>query len=339
MIRRVVSAAVLLGVGAALLVIAWPSLFGLSAAPVVAQLVSIRALSAALAILGALTLALVAVLWRGARRFLASLALLAVVFAGINVAVLSTRGFGNESFPTRAPAELSVLTWNTLGDAPGVDRITALVLNEQADIVVLPETSQEMGVEVAQRLRDEGRPMWVYSFAFDYIAKARSTTVLVSAAIGEYVVDDTVGNTTVLPSMVLRPVGHSGPTIIGVHPVAPLPSQLANWRADLAWIDDICRGEQVILAGDLNATADHFRTIPGDSGGALRLGLGDCLDAGLLTGNGAVGTWPTRLPPILGAPIDHIMVSDDITVTGFRVITSEDGSGSDHRPIVARIIL
>jgi endonuclease/exonuclease/phosphatase (EEP) superfamily protein YafD len=339
MIRRVVSAAVLLGVAAALLVIAWPSLFGLSAAPVVAQLVSLRALSAALAIIGALALALVAMLWRGARRFLASLALLAMLFAAINVAVLSTRGFGDESFPTRAPAELSVLSWNTLGDAPGTDRITQLALDEQADIIVLPETSQETGVEVAEGLRAAGRPMWVYSFAFDYIAKARSTTVLVSAAIGEYVVDDGVGNTTVLPSMVLRPDGHDGPTIIGVHPVAPLPSQLANWRADLDWINGICRGEQTILAGDLNATADHFRTIPGDSGGALRLGLGDCLDAGLLTGNGAVGTWPTRLPAILGAPIDHIMVTDDITVTGFRVITTEDGTGSDHRPIVARVIL
>ena len=37
--------------------------------------------------------------------------------------------------------------------------------------------------------------------------------------------------------------------------------------------------------------------------------------------------------------IDHIFVTPDITVTGFRVITTEDGSGSDHRPIVARLIL
>lgn len=224
MIRRVVSAAVLLGVGAALLVIAWPALFGLSEAPVVAQLVSVRALSAALALLGALTLALIAMLWPAARRFLASLALLAIVFAGVNVAVLSTRGFGNESFPTRAPAELSVLTWNTLGDAPGADRLTDLILDEQADIVVLVETSQGLGVDIAERLRDEGRPMWVYSIAFDYIAKARSTTILVSAAIGEYIVDDSVGNTTVLPSMVLRPDGHDGPTIIACTPSLPCPT-------------------------------------------------------------------------------------------------------------------
>ena len=338
MIRRFLAAVILVGVGSALLVIAWPSLFGLAEAPVVAQLVSVRALTAALAVGAAFTLALVAMLWAAARRFLAGLALLAMLFALVNVAVLSTRGFGDESFPTRAPAELSVLTWNTLGDAPGVDRIVDLVIAEQADIVVLPETSQETAVEITEATRLQGRPMWVYSFAFDYVAKARSTSILVSVDLGEYSVDDEVGNTSVLPSMVLRPVDGTGPTIIGVHPVAPIPGELSNWRTDLRWVESVCRGEQVILAGDLNATADHFRVVDPEAGVA-GLGFGDCLNAGLLTGNGAVGTWPTRLPPLLGAPIDHVFVTPDITVTGMRVITTEDGSGSDHRPVVARLIL
>lgn len=338
MIRRFLAAAILVGVAAALLVIAWPSLFGLTEAPIVAQLVSVRALTSVLAIGAAFTLALIAMLWAGARRFLAALALLAVLFAGINVAVLSTRGFGDESFPSRAPAELAVVTWNTLGDAPGADRIAALVIAEQADIVVLPETSQDTAVAVAELTRLQGRPMWVYSIAFDYVAKARSTSVLVSVDLGEYTVDDTLGNTSVLPSMILRPVDGTGPTIIGVHPVAPLPGELENWRNDLRWVASVCRGEQVILAGDLNATADHFRVVDPEVGPA-GIGMGDCLNAALLTGNGAVGTWPTRLPPLLGAPIDHVFVTPDITVTGMRVITTEDGSGSDHRPVVARLIL
>ena len=338
MIRRFLAAAIIVGMAAALLVVAWPSLFGLAEAPVVAQLVSIRALTTVLAIGAALTLALIAMLWAGARRFLAALALLAVLFAAINVAVLSTRGFGDESFPTRAPSELSVLTWNTLGDAPGAERIADLVIAEQADIVVLPETSQVTAVAIAELTKLQGRPMWVYSIAFDYVAKARSTSVLVSVDLGEYAVDDSVGNTSVLPSIVLRPVDGSGPTIIGVHPVAPIPGELENWRTDLRWVESVCRGEQVILAGDLNATADHFRVVEPDAGVA-GLGMGDCLNAGLLTGNGTVGTWPTRLPPLLGAPIDHVFVTPDITVTGMRVITTEDGSGSDHRPVVARLIL
>lgn len=338
MVRRFLAAVIVVGVAAALLVIAWPNLFGLAEAPVVAQLVSVRALTSVIAVAAAFMLALVALLWAGARRFFASLALLAMLFALVNGAVLSTRGFGDESFPTRAPAELSVLTWNTLGDAPGAERIADLVVAEQADIVVLPETSEETAIAIAELTREAGRPMWVYSIAFDYVAKARSTSVLVSVDLGQHEVDDTVGNTTVLPSMVLRPLEPGGLTIIGVHPVAPLPGELNNWRADLRWVDGICTGERVVMAGDFNATADHFRTVDA-SAGVAGLGFGACRNAGLLTGNGAVGTWPTRLPPLLGAPIDHVFVSGDISVTGMRVLTEFDGAGSDHRPVVARIIV
>lgn len=338
MIRRFFAAVIVVGVAAALLVVAWPNLFGLAEAPVIAQLVSVRALTSVIAVAAAFVLALVAVLWAGARRFLAALALLAMVFALINGAVLSTRGFGDESFPTRAPGELAVLTWNTLGDAPGAERIAELIVAEQADIVVLPETSQETAVAIAELTREAGRPMWVYSIAFDYVAKARSTSVLVSVDLGQHVVDDSVGNTTVLPSIVLRPLDPGGLTIVGVHPVAPLPGELENWRADLRWVDGICAGENVVMAGDFNATADHFRIVD-PAEGVAGLGFGECLNAGLLTGNGAVGTWPTRLPPLLGAPIDHVFVSPDITVTGMRVLTEYDGAGSDHRPVVARIIV
>ena len=97
-------------------------------------------------------------------------------------------------------------------------------------------------------------------------------------------------------------------------------------------------GENVVMAGDFNATADHFRIVD-PTAGVAGLGFGECRNAGLLTGNGAVGTWPTRLPPLLGAPIDHVFVSPDITVTGMRVLTEYDGAGSDHRPVVARIIV
>lgn len=338
MIRRFLAAVIVVGVAAALLVIAWPNLFGVSSAPIVAQLVSVRALSAVLALIGAFTLALIAMLWPAARRFLAALALVSVIFAGINVAVLSVRGFGDESFPTRAPAELAVLSWNTLGDAPGAERIAELIIAEEADIVVLPETSRDAAVAIAELTRREGRAMWVYSIAFDDVSKARSTSVLVSAALGQHQIDHEGGNTSVLPSVVLRPLDPSGITIVGVHPVAPLPHQLENWRADLQWLDSICRGEHVIMAGDFNATPDHFSAVD-PAAGTAGLGFGECLSAGLLTGNGAVGTWPTRLPPLLGAPIDHIMVTPDIAVTGMRVITTHDGDGSDHRPIVARVIL
>lgn len=334
MIRRSAAAVLLLGVGAAALVVAWPSLFGLAGAPVIAQLVSLRAASSLIAVMAAVALLIVAASWPGARRFLSGLAIIALAFAAINAAVLASRGFATDALPPPAEDEIVVVAWNTLGDATGPGAIADLAAAEQADIVVLPETTEETAVVVAEILREAGRPMWVHSLQFDpeLELKARSTSVLVSVELGEYARDDAVGSTTVLPSIVLRPIDGDGPTIIGVHPIAPVPGELANWRADLAWLDEVCRGERVIMAGDLNATADHFTAT--DDGP----GLGSCVDAGLVDGAGAVGTWPTRLPALLGAPIDHVLATPDLDITGFRVITTYDDAGSDHRPIVARLV-
>jgi endonuclease/exonuclease/phosphatase (EEP) superfamily protein YafD len=66
----------------------------------------------------------------------------------------------------------------------------------------------------------------------------------------------------------------------------------------------------------------------------VRLALREPITA---TGNAAVGTWPTSFPQLLGAPIDHVMATDDWEVVGFRVIGSRDGEGSDHRPVLAQL--
>lgn len=60
-------------------------------------------------------------------------------------------------------------------------------------------------------------------------------------------------------------------------------------------------------------------------------------DAGPATGAGAVGTWPTFAPALLGSPIDHVLATANWQVQGLRVIEAEDGAGSDHRPIVAAL--
>jgi endonuclease/exonuclease/phosphatase (EEP) superfamily protein YafD len=54
-------------------------------------------------------------------------------------------------------------------------------------------------------------------------------------------------------------------------------------------------------------------------------------------GTAAVGTWPTLLPPLLGAPIDPVLATPAWQPIGFRVIESADGAGSDHRPVVAQL--
>jgi endonuclease/exonuclease/phosphatase (EEP) superfamily protein YafD len=43
------------------------------------------------------------------------------------------------------------------------------------------------------------------------------------------------------------------------------------------------------------------------------------------------------MPALAGAPIDHVMATDAWTPVGSVVLTSMDGSGSDHRPLVVQL--
>ena len=333
MIRRILAAVVTLALAALLLVACWPQLLGLERVIGVAQLVSLRGLAAFVALLLAVLLTLIALIAPRSRRFLAGLGVLLFAFVVVTTGVLAVRGFGNGAFQTIADGDVVVLSWNTLGDAPGTDAITQLALEVEADVVVLPETSPDAADTVAEAMAAAGRPVQVLGVQFDVISKARSTMVLISDALGDYRVDDTVGNTTTLPSVVAVPADGDGPTIIAAHPVAPVPGEMSGWRDGLDWLAGRCADADanLILAGDLNSTIDHWASLGSD------VGLNACRDAARATGNAAVGTWPTRMPALLGAPIDHVLATDAWEVVGFRVIESHDGSGSDHRPVVAQL--
>ncbi|HEY0258499.1 MAG TPA: endonuclease/exonuclease/phosphatase family protein [Lacisediminihabitans sp.] len=333
MFRRLLAAVLILVVAAALLVLAWPQLFGLQQTVGPAQLVSLRGSAIAAAVILMIALGLLALLSRAFRRLGSSLALLLLAFALVSTAVLATRGFGDTAFQTKADSDITVMSWNTLGDAPGAQAIAELALSSDADIVTLPETSNQTAVAVAGLMKDGGRPMWVHTIAFDHISKARSTSVLTSTDLGAYSVDEKAGSTSTLPSVVLAPDDGSGPVIVAVHAVAPTPKELVNWRADLRTIAGFCAGRDVIMAGDFNSTLDHFAGL-GDGRSST---LGNCADAALQTKNAAVGTWPSSLPALLGAPIDHVMTTPDWRVTGMRVVQNLDGDGSDHRPIVVQL--
>lgn len=333
MFRRVLAAAILLAAAVVLLAVAWPQLFGLQKTAFVAQLVSLRGIAVACGILAAVLLFLVALLSSTVRRFAASLGLILLIFVAVGVVVLASRGFGATTFQAKASSDITVLSWNTLGDSPGPEEIAKLALSSGADIVSLPETTTQTAVAVAELMKAAGHPMWAHTFHYDLISKARSTSLLTGVDLGEYSVDTNHRTTQVLPTIVATPVDGVGPTIIAVHAVAPLPSELNHWKLDLTWLADACTGGNIIMAGDFNSTIDHMTglgTVPGAA-------LGKCFDAGTASGNGAVGTWPTAIPALLGAPIDHVMTTKQWTVTGMRVIESLDNAGSDHRPIVVQL--
>lgn len=333
MVRRIAFTATTGASAAILLLLIWPPAFDMQRAAGVAHIVSFRAIFALAALALAALLLLIFLVLRRVRLLAAVLAVQLLLAAAVTAGILSSRGFGSDAAPARGDAGIVVLSWNTLGGSPGVDRIANLAIELRATIVSLPETTEAQAQRIAARMAAAGLAMEVHSLTFSRSAKFSSTSVLTSLTLGRYTVDVSRGSTTILPTVVLTPDDRIGPTIVAAHPVAPVSGYFGAWKKDLNWLRGICTGANVILAGDLNSSLDHESGLENDAAATI----GDCRDAALATGNAAVGTWPTRLPALLGTPIDHVMATPNWKVAGFRVIDSLDKAGSDHRPITARL--
>ena len=325
---------VALAISAAILT--WPSFFRLERYFPIAQIIAFRG-PLLLAFVALLILALLLAIARPIRPFAASVAVISVVALVAGGTILATRGLGTDRLPEPTEASIRVMTWNTAGAATAAADIARVAVEMQADIVTLPETTIETGEQVAIAMRDLGNPMWAHHAQYpDTEWDAGSTTILISPRLGDYSViaasQDGSSNTSTVPSAVAMPVSGEGPIVVAAHAVAPRPTYMQPWRDDLQWLADQCAADDVILAGDFNATVDHMRALGVDGGT-----LGRCHDAAEETGNGAVGTWPTDLPALAGAPIDHILTTPSWTPTGSLVLTDLDGTGSDHRPLVVQL--
>jgi endonuclease/exonuclease/phosphatase (EEP) superfamily protein YafD len=333
MIRRILAAVVVLVIAAILLVALWPQLFGLQEEFGVAQVVSLRGWAVVVGGGLAVIVGIVALGWRAARRFLGTITVLLLVFALANLAILNSRGWASSTTKVQSTGQITVLSWNTRGGVPGAARIAALALAEHADVVALPETRQATGVAIATAMKQAGHPMWVLSAARGYVYGSHATTLLVSSALGKYSVDQSIGDTTVLPAVVARPDDGSGPEFVAVHSISPKPHEMRNWRSDLTALAALCTGPNTIMAGDFNATLDVLHSHSASQG----RDFGSCTDAARTAGGAATGSWPTSLPQFFGAQIDHVMYTGAWKVKSMHVVMSEDSAGSDHRPVVVTL--
>ncbi|MBS1905691.1 MAG: endonuclease/exonuclease/phosphatase family protein [Actinobacteria bacterium] len=321
-------------------IVTWPQFFHLEQTFPITQIVASRGVLV-LAYGAILLLALLLLFARPLRGFAASIAVVALLGGGASAAILALRGVDmTQALPQKSSSSVRVLAWNTAGEAVSADEIATTIVAQQADIVALPETTEAVGEDIALKLRDAGHPMWVHHVQYrPEITKGPDswqTTVLISPALGDYSVipssADGSSNTSSVPSAVVMPVDGEGPTVVAVHTVAPRQDEMAGWSEDLRWVADQCpAGRNVILAGDFNATLDHMGAL-GTAGGDL----GACRDAASRSGSGAVGTWPTSVPALVGAPIDHVMATAQWRASGSAVLPAGPG-GSDHRALITQL--
>ncbi|GAA4266961.1 endonuclease/exonuclease/phosphatase family protein [Frondihabitans peucedani] len=333
MLRRFVSFVLLLAIAAALFVVCFPQVVGLQRSYGFSQLLAFRGVLVVVAVVAAVVILLLALVIRPVRGFFGGLGVLLLVFAAVSAGVVVERGTGSTSFDAKKSGDITVVAWNTEGGAPGSATIAQLALAQHANIVSLPETQRKTGDEVAAIMKRSGVTMSVLTLAYDQRDTALSTTLLISANLGEYETSADKTTTPWLPTLVARPSDGDGPVIVAVHPASPVKSHMADWRAGLKYLSKLCSGESMIMAGDFNSTLDHQSGL----GATPSSSLGKCRDAAKVTSNAGVGTWPTNVPELLATPIDHVMNTSDYTVTGFKVITNQDSAGSDHRPIVAQL--
>lgn len=320
-------AALILG-GVAAWIVVWPQGIGIHRLPFIANVISLRGILA----LGFAVLALVAGAIAMRRRrwgVSAALAIALVTCSLGNGGVLLLRGWGGA---TAADGDLTVVAWNAYGGGASPESIARLVRETGADVMSLPETDSFAVAEVAGILGREGISMRHDTVAAAPGGETIPTSILISTALGPYARDASVRSTPGLPSGAWRSVDGTGPTLIAAHPMPPLPQVVDQWGEGLRWMAARCAEPNVIVAGDLNATVDHFAGL-GTGGGVI----GGCRDAAAEAGSAAAGTWPVRLPVGLAAPIDHVLVGNAWRVRSFTVLTGFDGAGSDHRPIVATL--
>jgi endonuclease/exonuclease/phosphatase (EEP) superfamily protein YafD len=342
--RRLVAILLVVVLAAVLTLVAWPELLGLQRAPVLALAVSFRGAAVVATVVVAVVLTAIGLVLHGLRRLLGVLALLLVAFAVVVSGVQLARGIGAPDLPVAQQYDVTVLSWNTLGDSVPAPVIARVAQENKATVVTLPETTAGRARQVAALLAAGGVRFQVFSSSQQAGIPSRSTSLLVADSLGDYRKVSGLGDTHSVPSIVVDPsAGQNAPRIVAVHTLAPYSPDPVDWRADLRWAAARCSERNVLMAGDFNATVDHFAglgTASTQHGAGLGTGAGQlrtCRDGALATGNAAVGSWPTSMPALIGTPIDHVLATPNWRFTGFRVLSDEDSAGSDHRPVLARL--
>lgn len=250
-----------------------------------------------------------------------------LIITAAHTVTLAERGLSSTDLPpdhgvthvSQGNGEITVMSFNTLGGETSMSSLAPLVAEYGVDVIVLVETGDASAHELAGILAAAGTPFTVHSPGIDqYQPEIKSTVILTSTALGEYVQVPALDTTW--SSVKIVPASGNGPQFLGVHPIAPSVGE-ELWRSELETVYAQCETmSNTVMAGDFNSTVDHMH--------AAGYACPSALDGFV----GAVGTWPTSTPAFLGAPIDNIF--SDLPSTGAMVVQAGD---SDHRGVIARL--
>jgi len=264
--------------------------------------------------LGVSLVLLCAFLWLRSPWFIGILA----VTVAINAVPVLPWYTGNDE--TGDGTEFKLLYANVLSSNTEHDRLISLLDAEAPDVVVLLEMSPEWLVAL-----DGLRSAYPYSYAearddnFGIALFSRLPLKSIS-----HFDSPPLGYPTIVASL---DVGDEALRVVATHPMIPVSADFYDARnKQLKGVAELLGkwSGPKMLVGDLNASPwdINYRALERQAG--VR---------NARQGFGIVPTWPTFMPFAM-IPIDHVLVSDSISVTD---LYSAPRIGSDHVPLVVTL--
>ena len=215
---------------------------------------------------------------------------------------------------------LKIVSVNIMKSSDALRRVMTFARAREADIVFI----SEMADTTCKALQDDAPEFTYCQLEFENYNGAplsRAMAILAKKAPSNFSVlynDEFYGRAILSADF---EVAGEKSKFVFVHPIAPgFPAAMRARDATLQAATELAKNSpSFVIMGDLNTTpwARVYRNLAGHRAGDPRF----------------VSTWMTRMP-LIGLPIDHVLISDQM-----RVNTVEVGGyiGSDHRPVFVEL--
>lgn len=224
------------------------------------------------------------------------------------------------SAPALAPASaatLKVVCFNVLQTNERRDKICDFLEKENADVVALTEVTEEWSTEIDRLQR-------TYPFILTSTPKQQFDIVILSRH--PFLATDIERYRTHRWAEVTVDVNGTPYHFAAAHTAPPISGIYSRARNDqlMALADTLAGRPNTILCGDLNVTP----FFPWFANLVKRSRMTDTSQ-----GAGYSPTWMRALPP-LAVPIDHVLLSPDLTLVKRTIGPS---LGSDHNPVIVEL--